>query len=151
MAKRPLLIGLAGGTAQSRNAVARILVRLDLGITPLFPADPVEWDSQEQFAKSRPLSAMTYSEARLKALEAALAQSPRRRDPGLIYAHVLADGEAQVLRAAGGEVWHLAQPFSSAVVMQRGELVVTDRIGGRGTHLDPEEALSEALLRRRDC
>lgn len=136
MTRPVLLIGLAGGTAEARNAIARCLVRLDLGLVDLLPGVSDQCRPQMVGARAR-------------ALSAALQQSPRRRDPGLIYAHILGEGEAEALRAAGGFVWHLCRPFSRTVAIRHGELLVTDRIGGQGDHLDPEEALSEVLLKRR--
>lgn len=136
MTRPALLIGLAGGTAESRNAIVRSLVRLDLGLVDLLPGVSDHCRPQMEGVRAR-------------ALSAALAESPRRRDPGLIYAHILAEGEAEALRAAGGFVWHLCRPFSRTVAIRHGELLVTDRLGGHGDHLDPEEALSEVLLKRR--
>lgn len=136
MSDRQILIGLAGGTADARGAIARQLVRMDLGLVDLLPGAAI-------------FSSQRMEGARTRVLAAALAQSPRRRDPGLIYSHVMTEGEAAALRAAGGSIWHLCRPFSRTVAIRHGELIVTDRIGGQGEHLDPEEALSEVLLRRR--
>lgn len=136
MTRSALLIGLAGGTAEARTAIARCLVRMDLGLVDLLPGDP---------GQANP----TTDQARAKVLTAALRHSPRRRDPGLIYTHILGEAEAKALREAGGYVWHLCRPFSRTVAIKHGELMVTDRFGGHGDQLDPEEALSEVLLRRR--
>lgn len=136
MTRSALLIGLAGGTVEARNAIVRSLVRLDLGLVDLLPGASNDCSPQMQSVRAR-------------ALAAALAEAPRRRDPGLIYAHILGEGEAEALRAAGGFVWHLCRPFSRTVAIRHGELLVTDRLGGQGNHLDPEEALSEVLLKRR--
>ncbi|MBH3307955.1 hypothetical protein I5P84_00615 [Pseudomonas mosselii] len=136
MTRPALLIGLAGGTAEARKTIARSLVRLDLGLVDLLPNASEHCSPHMEGVRAR-------------ALSAALAESPRRRDPGLIYAHILGEGEAEALRAAGGFVWHLCRPFSRTVAIRHGELLVTDRFGGHGDHLDPEEALSEVLLKRR--
>lgn len=131
-----LLIGLAGGTADARNRIAGVLSRPSIGLADLLPGAPDHCSPRFEGSRARVLSA-------------ALVESPRRRDPGLVYAHVLGEAEAEALRAAGGFVWHLRRPFSSTVAIRRGELLVTDRIGGDGNYLDPEEALSEVLLMRR--
>lgn len=136
MTRPALLIGLAGGTAEARNAIARALGRPGLGLVDLLPGAPEHCRPRLEYARAR-------------ALSAALAESPRRRDPGLIYAHVLGEAEAEALRAVGGFVWHLARPHSNTVTIRHGELLVTDRLGGQGQYLDPEEALSEVLLKRR--
>lgn len=136
MTRPALLIGLAGGTAEARNAIARCLVRLDLGLADLLPGASDHCKPHMEGV-------------RVRALSAALAESPRRRDPGLIYPHVLGEAEADALRAAGGFVWHLCRPLSRTVAIRKGELIVTDRFGGLGAQLDPEEALSEVLLKRR--
>ncbi|MEZ0197360.1 hypothetical protein AB9U01_25235 [Pseudomonas qingdaonensis] len=136
MSRPALLIGLAGGTAEARTAIARYLVNLDLGLADLLPGASEHCRPHLHVARARVLAA-------------ALAQAPRRRDPGLVYAHVLGEAEADALRAAGGFVWHLCRPCSPTVAIRRGELMVTERPGGQGEHLDPEEALSEVLLKRR--
>lgn len=136
MTRPALLIGLAGGTAEARNAIARALARPDLGLVDLLPGTSEHCRPHMHAVRAR-------------ALAAALTESPRRRDPGLVYAHVLGEAEAEALRAAGGSVWHLARPLSETVPIRQDDLLVTDRHGGQGAYLDPEEALSELLLKRR--
>ncbi len=136
MSRQTLLIGMAGGTPEARNTIARRLMRLDVGLVDLMPGVPDHCRSHMVPGRTR-------------ALSAALADTPRRRDPGLIYAHILCEAEADALRAAGGFIWHLCRPFSAVVAIRHGELIVTDRVGGQGSCLDPDEALSEVLLKRR--
>jgi len=133
---RRLLIGLAGGTFEARRAIASYLMRPAFGLVELLPLGAYDCSSAAESVRAR-------------ALEAALANSPRRRDPHLLHTHVLTESESQALRDAGGFVWHLVRPFSRAVRIRHGDLLVTDRFGELGQHLDPEEALCEVLLKRR--
>ncbi|MNO88436.1 hypothetical protein D3C76_798850 [compost metagenome] len=135
-AKQRLLIGLAGGTHESRRAIAGYLMRPAFGLVELLPLGAYDCSSASEFVRGR-------------ALEAALGQRPRRRDPGLVHAHVLSEVESQALREAGGFVWHLVRPFSRSVRIRHGDLMVTDRFGEVGEQLDPEEALCEVLLKLR--
>lgn len=135
-ANQRLLIGLAGGTHEARCAIANFLMRPCIGLVEVLPLGLSDCRPGSEFVRAR-------------ALSAALVHRPRRRDPGLLHPHVLSEAESQALREAGGFVWHLVRPLSSAVRIQRGDLLVTDRFGELGDQLDPEEALCEVLLKRR--
>lgn len=127
-----LVIGLAGGTGVSREAVAEYL----------------RMRGRQRLAVwNQPGRRLTDSRART--LARALEQDGTA-DPVevLVVVNVLTEEEAEVIRARGGEIWHVFGPVSSAVVIRPGDPLVTEQAGGDRHWLDPIEALSESLLRR---
>lgn len=127
-----MVIGLAGGTAASREAIAARLH--DEGGRQL-----VVWGLKGDRLNDGRARAVA------RALEGAQAQGEQPAD-GIVLSHVLTEAEAEVIRANGGQLWHVFGPVSSAVVIRRGDLLVTQKEGGDRHWLDPIEALSEALL-----
>ncbi|MBS9758464.1 hypothetical protein JR044_31205 [Pseudomonas aeruginosa] len=127
-----IVIGLAGGTAPGREAIAQRLH--EAGGQQL-----VVWG----------LKGDRLNDGRARAVARALdgMQEPAcRLADGIVLTHVLTEEEADVIRANGGQLWHVFGPVSSAVVIRRGDLLVTTKEGGDRHWLDPIEALSEALL-----
>lgn len=128
-----LVIGLAGSSAESREAVAKRLHE----------------DSGRQFVVWA-LLGVRAGHGRANTLARALegAKPGRAAVEGLVLTHVLTEEEAAVIRAHGGFVWHVCGVPSSHVVIRPGDLLVTETEGGVRHFLDPIEALSEVLLAR---
>ena len=123
-----LVIGLAGGSARSREAIAaRLHDRSGVQM--------VVWG----------LSGDRLNDGRARTLARAL-EGGKSVAPVMVFTHVLTEEEAVVIREHGGMVWHIFGPVSSAVVIRLGDLRVTEVEGGDRHWLDPIEALSEALL-----
>lgn len=128
-----LVIGLAGSTLESREAVARRL--------------------HEDGGRQLVVWAMTgyrIGDGRANTLARALEGAKAGRQPveGLVFTHVLTEEEARVIRKHGGFVWHVCGMPSNNVVIRQGDLLVTETEGGERHFLDPIEALSEVLLAR---
>lgn len=126
-----LLIGLAGGTEGSREAVARQVFE----------------DGRQQLVVYA-VNGYRLGDGRARTLERALenARAGRQVVRGMVIPHVLTEAEDMVIRKRGGFIWHLTAPFSNVVPIQRGDLLVTPESGGFRHYLDPLEALSEVLL-----
>jgi hypothetical protein len=123
-----LVIGLAGGTAPSREAIAS-------RIHDSARVQTVVWA----------LLGDRLHDGRARTLARSLERG-QSVAPVMILSHVLTEEEAVVIRAHGGHVWHVFGPVSSAVVIRHGDLRVTQTEGGDRHWLDPIEALSESLL-----
>lgn len=126
-----LLIGLAGGTEGYRTAIARQLERE--GCQGL-----VVWE----------VNGFRLGDGRARTLERALETARAGRQPvrGMVFPHVLTLAEDEVIRKAGGFVWHLGSPVSNVVPIRQGDLLVTPKVGGCRQYREPLDALSEVLL-----
>lgn len=127
-----LLIGLVGGNAARRLEVARVLE--SEGRQGL-----VVWE----------INGYRLGDGRATALRRALQDSRASHQPvrGIVFPHVLTVTEVDVLRAAGGFIWHLGAPLSDLIPIQSGDLLVTPEADGVRQWRGPLDALSEALLR----
>ncbi|KAA0015484.1 hypothetical protein F0A16_20565 [Salinicola corii] len=65
---------------------------------------------------------------------------------GAVMVHVMCEAEAKVIRARGGEIWHVEGMPSDSVVIHWGDRLVTDTEGGSRHYLDAVEALSEMAM-----
>lgn len=131
-----MIIGLAGGSREVRQAFADRLLSIENG--------PRLW----QWAVEAPHS------TRAASLVAYLAGRRRLRKRsgkavGLLYTHVELEEEAHALREAGGVIWHLRGLPSRLVRNRHGDLQVAISEDGDGHALGPAEALSELILKRR--
>lgn len=128
-----LLIGLAGGTLESRAAIAKRL-----------------HDDGGQQMVVWAMPGYRLGDGRANTLARALegTKSSRQLVPAMVFAHVLTEEEAVVIRKHDGFVWHVEGAPSQLVVIRQGDLLVTETEGGERHFLDPIEALSEALLAR---
>ena len=123
-----IVIGLAGGTAANREAIA---ARLQ--------------DEGGQQLAVWAIRGNHLNDSRARSVARALESGPAPVK-GLVLSHVLTEEEAEVIRANGGHMWHVFGPVSSAVVIRRCDLLVTVKEGGDRHWLDPIEALSEVVL-----
>lgn len=128
-----LVIGLAGGTLEQREAIAARL----------------QADGGRQLAVMS-VTGYRIGDGRANTISRALdkARTGREVVPGLVFAHVLTEEEAVVIRKHRGHVWHVYGVPSRNVVIRHGDQLVTEREGGERHFLDPIEALSEVLLAR---
>lgn len=126
-----LLIGLVGGTEGYRSAIARTLEAE--GCQGL-----VVWE----------INGYRLGDGRAQTLERALETARAGRQPvrGMVFPHVLTVAEVEVLRKAGGFIWHLGSPLSDVVPISHGDLLVTPKVGGYRQYREPLDALSEVLL-----
>ncbi|MCF1457388.1 MAG: hypothetical protein LPH21_07425 [Shewanella sp.] len=126
-----LIIGLVGSTEARREEMAAKLSKAgkaQLGVFSLkVPRD---------------------ASARLALLSSAIKGfGGKGRDWGLVLSHVTTLKEAEFIRARGGFLLHLEGRVSGEISIQRGDLMVTSRLGGYRHYLDPVEALSELTSR----
>lgn len=140
-----VLIGLCGGTVEARGLVSAVLVdKAGRGLGAWVHSSLVG-------AKSSQLRSWHKDKSRANALEVVLEGLPEMKagtpDAGLVVSHVLTEEEAAMIRAAGGHIWHLADPVSSTVAIERADLLITPIEGGERHFLDPIEALGEQLVR----
>lgn len=132
-----MIIGLAGGSPEDRQAVADSLQAIKNG--------PSLWAwSVESPLDTRTESLMAFLRGRRRQRRVR-----SHRPQGLLYTHVLLETEAQALRDAGGVIWHVRGAPSRMVANRHGDLQVTPEEDGSGHYLGPAEALSELLLSRR--
>lgn len=142
-----VLIGLCGGTVEARQEVTATLVdKAGRGIGG--------WEHGGGMRGARPCVARDWHRelARENALRALLDGLPalkaRTPDAGLVVSHALNETEVEMIKKAGGYIWHLAGPVSAVVPIARDDLLVTPTEGGERHFLDPLEALAEQLLRQ---
>ncbi|WP_339535691.1 hypothetical protein [Pseudomonas hunanensis] len=132
-----MIIGLAGGSPEDRQAVADSLQAIKNG--PSLWAWSVESPLD---TRAESLAAFLRGRRRQRRVRG-------QRPQGLLYTHVLLETEAQALRDAGGVIWHVRGAPSRMVANRHGDLQVTPEDDGAGHYLGPAEALSELLLSRR--
>lgn len=128
-----ILIGLYGGSPESRDDIARALMTAagsELGIYSLSPTPGLTGqDRADKLAVA------------LRGLGAQV------KGHGLVLPHVLSLEEADAIRARGGQLWHVMGEPSDVIPIRVDDLHVTYMAGGCRHYLDPLEAYSEALLR----
>lgn len=131
-----MIIGLAGGSPEDRQAIANRLISIENG--------PALWEwAVDAPHGTRAASLEAYLQGRHRL------RRQRGKSVGLIYTHVLVEDEARALRAAGGVIWHVRGIPSRLVMNRHGDLQVTVSEDGDEHALGPAEALSEFILQRR--
>lgn len=125
-----LIIGLYGGSPESRHEIQRALVH------------PQKRPELQAFAC--PL-AVRLAGSRVHHLRAALEQRPAGVQV-LLVTHVQTVEEAQLLKTYGARMWYVMGQPSEVIPLAQGDLPVTGMVGGCRHYLDPLEALSQSLL-----
>lgn len=127
-----VLIGLVGGSPARRSEIAARLVKEGAARLVEYSFGPVDH----------------YKPGRARLLAENLAGLLGVAG-GLVATHIISEDEADIIRDAGGEVWHVEGSPSRYVSQRREDRLVTDAYGGRRHFLDPLEALSALLLNKR--
>lgn len=125
-----LIIGLYGGSPESRIEIQRALVH------------PHKRPELQAFACP---PVVTKASARVHHLRTALAQRARGVTV-LLVTHVQTVEEAQLLKAQGARLWHVMGKPCESIPIAQGDLPVTGMVGGCRHYLDPLEALSQTVL-----
>ncbi len=125
-----LIIGLYGGSPESRHEIQRALV------------NPQKRPELQAFACP---PAVRLAGARVHHLRTALEQRARGIQV-LLITHVETVEEAQLLKERGARMWYVMGQPSEVIPLARGDLPVTGMVGGCRHYLDPLEALSQSLL-----
>lgn len=129
-----MLIALAGGNRESREAISARLV--DSGKAGL-----------RAFSSPEPKASHPYR--RLRILREALQGGDlRSRCRGVLVTHCLTEHEAKLVRELGGVVWHIYERLPAVVVIRNGDAIVTIAEDGFAHVRSPLEALSDLLLAR---
>jgi hypothetical protein len=127
-----ILIGLFGGSPESREEITRVMVEaagIELGTYRLAPSSTLD------------------GEARLEKLAIVLrGVGAQVKDRGLLITHVMSCEEADAIRARGGRLLYVQGAPSEVIPITLEDLAVTVTPGGYGHYLDPVEAYSEVLL-----
>jgi hypothetical protein len=127
-----ILIGLFGGSPESREEISRVLTRAagaSLGCYALYPTEGLSG-----VARGEKLDVVLHG------------LTSKVNTSGLLISHVLSAEEAQAIRARGGSLWHVMGEPSDVISIQPGDLPVTAFAGGCRHYLDAIEAYSEVLL-----
>ncbi|WP_145156214.1 hypothetical protein [Pseudomonas oryzihabitans] len=126
-----VLIGLVGGQPARRSEIAARLVKEGAARLVEYSFGPIDH----------------YKAGRARLLAENLAGLLGVAG-GMVATHIISEDEADVIREAGGEVWHVEGSPSRYVAQRREDRLVTDAYGGRRHFLDPLEALSALLLKK---
>lgn len=126
-----ILIGLFGGSPESREEITRVITRTgaDVGAYGLSP--------------TMGLSGTDRAEKLAVVLQGLGAQV---KGATLIITHVLSREEADAIRARSGRLLYVMGEPSDVIPLQSEDLPVTAMAGGCRHYLDPLEAYSEILL-----
>lgn len=144
-----LFIALAGGSPAERESIAAQLIKAGRGDILPIANDGSDARYKGRRAKHLLASLNAQEDQRSRALRAALEQGSRGWRRGLVIAHCLTEGEAALVRARGGVIWHLHSRPSVAVVIRNGDPIVTDGEDGFAHVRSALEALSELILVKR--
>ena len=125
-----LIIGLYGGSPESRHEIQRALVH------------PQKRPDLQAFACP---PAVTKASSRVHHLRTALEQRARNTKV-LLITHVQTVEEAQLLKERGARMWYAMGAPSELIAIAQGDLPVTGMAGGCRHYLDALEALSQSLL-----